>query len=63
MHRTTNIPPLGDHSALVRTSMSTPVGELTLIASQRGLRAVLWHGELPADSDIAVSAGKDVASA
>ena len=58
MHRTTNIPPLGDHSALERTSMSTPVGELTLIASQRGLRAVLWHGELPADSDIAVSAGK-----
>lgn len=30
---------------LSRTTMSTPVGELTLVASERGLRAVLWPGE------------------
>lgn len=54
MHRTNNIPPLGDHASLVRTTMPTPVGELTLIASTRGLRAVLWDGELPADTDIEV---------
>lgn len=30
---------------LRRTTMPTPVGELTLVASGRGLRAVLWPGE------------------
>ena len=56
MHRTNTVPPLGDHHALVRTTMPAPVGELTLVASARGLRAVLWHGELPADTYIAVAA-------
>ena len=27
---------------LVRTTIDTPIGELTLVASDRGLRAVLW---------------------
>lgn len=63
MHRTTTVPPLGDHHALVRTTMPAPMGELTLIAGPRGLRAVLWHGELPADSDIAVSTGAGRAAA
>ena len=31
--------------SLRRTTMPTPVGELTLVASGRGLRAVLWPGE------------------
>jgi methylated-DNA-[protein]-cysteine S-methyltransferase len=57
MHRTNSIPPLGDHSTLVRTTMPAPMGELTLVASPRGLRAVLWDGELPADSDIVVASG------
>jgi methylated-DNA-[protein]-cysteine S-methyltransferase len=30
---------------LYSTTISSPVGELTLIAGARGLRAVLWHGE------------------
>ena len=45
-------PALGDHAALERTSLRTPIGELTLIASGRGLRAVLWPGELPVGGDI-----------
>ena len=32
---------------LSTTTMSTPVGELTLVASERGLRAVLWPNERP----------------
>jgi methylated-DNA-[protein]-cysteine S-methyltransferase len=32
---------------LSTTTMSTPVGELTLVASPRGLRAVLWPNERP----------------
>lgn len=31
--------------ALVMTTMATPVGELTLVAGERGLRAVLWPEE------------------
>jgi methylated-DNA-[protein]-cysteine S-methyltransferase len=31
--------------ALSTTTMATPVGQLTLVASPRGLRAVLWPGE------------------
>jgi len=42
----TTPPPLGDTSELSRTTMATPVGELTLIAGPRGLRAVLWPKEL-----------------
>lgn len=45
-------PALGDHATLERTSLRTPIGELTLIASARGLRAVLWPGELPIGTDI-----------
>ncbi|MEI7546978.1 MAG: methylated-DNA--[protein]-cysteine S-methyltransferase [Actinomycetota bacterium] len=55
MHRTNTVLPLGDHKALVRRTMTTPVGELTLVAGPRGLRAVLWHGELPDDTDIAAA--------
>ena len=32
-------------ATLKRTSMTTPVGELTLIASPTGLRAILWNTE------------------
>lgn len=42
----TTLPPLGDTSDLSRATMNSPVGELTLIASPRGLRAVLWPNEL-----------------
>lgn len=38
-------PPLGSVDGVRRTSMRTPVGELTLYASDRGLRGVLWPGE------------------
>lgn len=41
----TTLAGLGDTSDLVRSTMASPVGELTLIASPRGLRAVLWPGE------------------
>ena len=41
----TTLAGLGETSDLVRTTMASPVGELTLIASPRGLRAVLWPGE------------------
>ena len=39
------LPPLGDTSELSRTTVASPVGDLTLIASPRGLRAVLWPNE------------------
>ena len=42
----TTLPVLGTTDDLSLTTMSTPVGELTLIASPRGLRAVLWPNEL-----------------
>jgi methylated-DNA-[protein]-cysteine S-methyltransferase len=42
----TTHPTLGDTSELSCTTMATPVGQLTLIASPRGLRAVLWPDEL-----------------
>ena len=42
----TTLPGLGNTVDLSRTTMSSPVGELTLIASPRGLRAVLWPNEL-----------------
>ena len=41
----TTLPGLGDPTDLVCTTMASPVGELTLVASPRGLRAVLWPGE------------------
>jgi methylated-DNA-[protein]-cysteine S-methyltransferase len=36
-------------SAFATTTFSSPVGELTLLASDAGLRAILWPGEPPAD--------------
>ena len=38
---------------LYRTTHRTPVGELTLIASDRGLRAILWPKERPVRAGIA----------
>jgi methylated-DNA-[protein]-cysteine S-methyltransferase len=32
---------------LSTTTMDTPVGELTIVASERGLRAVMWPGDEP----------------
>ena len=46
MNRTESTTPmLGDTSELSRLIVASPVGELTLIASPRGLRAVLWPNE------------------
>ena len=39
------LPPLGDTTDLSRLMAASPVGELTLIASPQGLRAVLWPNE------------------
>lgn len=40
-------PSTGPADPLVRTTLPTPVGALTLIASDRGLRAVLWPDDRP----------------
>ena len=46
MNRTeSTMPTLGESSELSRLTVESPVGELTLIASSRGLRAVLWPNE------------------
>ena len=46
MNRRSNTPvQLGDTPDLVRPTMPPPVGELTILASPRGVRAVLWPGE------------------
>jgi len=46
MNRTeSTLPQLGDTSELSRLIVKSPVGDLTLIASPRGLRAVLWPNE------------------
>ncbi len=42
----TTLPVIGATDDLSCATMSSPVGELTLIASPRGLRAVLWPNEL-----------------
>ena len=57
MNRTeSTMPTLGDTSELSRLTVESPVGELTLIASPRGLRAVLWPNEfLPVSVDAAAS--------
>ncbi|MDP2291374.1 MAG: methylated-DNA--[protein]-cysteine S-methyltransferase [Actinomycetota bacterium] len=39
---------LGDTQDLSCTVVDSPIGELTLIAGPRGLRALLWPGEHPA---------------
>lgn len=59
----TTLPPLGDTDDLSRTTMSTPVGELTLIASPRGLRAVLWPKELAEPTTLPAAADGDPAAA
>ncbi len=49
MNRTeSTLPPLGDTTELSRMVVASPVGELTLIASPQGLRAVLWPSEFVA---------------
>jgi len=43
------LPQLGDVTELSRLTVPSPVGELTLIASAQGLRAVLWQNEFDVD--------------
>ena len=52
MHRTVSPPTLGELAGLERTTMASPVGELVLGASPRGLRAVMWPGEWPVGADV-----------
>ena len=49
----TTLPHVGDTAELCLTTMQSPVGELTLIASPRGVRAVLWPRELKEPATIA----------
>ncbi len=52
MNRTeSTLPSLGDTTELSRLIVASPVGDLTLIASPRGLRAVLWPNEFVALHD------------
>lgn len=46
------LPQLGDTESLSYTTMDTPVGRLVLIASARGLRAVLWPDEMAPEAGI-----------
>lgn len=59
----TTLPNVGDTDELSRTTMQSPVGELTLIASPRGLRAVLWPRELAEPEAIAPADDGDPAAA
>ncbi len=59
----TTLPPLGDTHDLSRTTMASPVGELTLVASPRGLRAVLWPNELAEPTSLPLAADGDPAAA
>lgn len=59
----TTLPNVGDTEELSRTTMPSPVGELTLIASPRGLRAVLWPRELAEPEAIASAEDGDPAAA
>ena len=63
MHRTDSPPSLGDLTGLERATMPTPVGILVLVASPRGLRAVLWPGEWPVGSDVPAATSKGRAAA
>ena len=65
MNRRSSTPvQLGDTTDLARTTMPSPVGELTLLASPRGLRAVLWPGESPRSLDpVGADAGEPAAAA
>ena len=52
MNRTeSTLPPLGDTAELSRLIVTSPVGDLTLVASPRGVRAVLWPNEFVALRD------------
>ena len=59
----THLPAIGAVDDLSRTTMSSPVGELTLIASPRGLRAVLWPHELDEPDRLATADDGDPAAA
>lgn len=59
----TTLPNVGDAEELSCTTMATPVGELTLIASPRGLRAVLWPKELAEPGAIGSAEDGDPAAA
>ncbi len=48
----TNPDPRGEQ-ALARTTVETPLGPLTLVASAAGLRAARWDDEHPAESIVA----------
>ncbi len=63
MHRTASPPSLGNLAGLERTSMPSPVGELELVASPRGLRAVMWPGEWPVGTDVPHAGGSGRAAA
>lgn len=55
------LPPLGNTEELSYSTMPSPVGVLTLIASPRGLRGVLWPDELATLHDGDVSPLMDAA--
>jgi len=59
---TTN-PAMGDTTDLVHSTLTTPVGELTLIAGPRGLRAVLWPDEFDADGQVTLAVDDNPAAA
>jgi len=57
------LPGIGVTDDLSRTTMSSPVGELTLIAGPGGLRAVLWPNELDEPDRLPLSEDGDRAAA
>ena len=62
--RSTTPVPLGDTTELCCAKVPSPVGELTLVASPRGVRAVLWPGELTESVDLpSADAGTPAAAA
>ncbi len=63
MQRTDNPPQLGPLDGLERLAMATPIGELVLVASPRGLRAVLWPGEWSLGSNVPKAGAKGRAAA
>ncbi len=58
MQRTDNPPQLGSLDGLERAALATPIGELVLVASPRGLRAVLWPGEWSLGAEVPKAAAK-----
>ncbi|MEQ1700127.1 MAG: methylated-DNA--[protein]-cysteine S-methyltransferase [Ilumatobacteraceae bacterium] len=59
----TTLPNVGDTDELSLATMQSPVGELTLIASPRGLRAVLWPREVADPTAIVPAEDGDPAAA